>query len=121
MESGSPEAGLPIDRDMILVITLSLVLVKVHGARTISIKFLIDSHRLDKVDGHYEMQHELKDGTQLRIRCKEYDGNMMIKVLRNGTQLSYSVPVDEYVSGDLVPVSMDDFEELVAHWLNDLQ
>lgn len=106
---------------MILVTTLSQVLVSSHGAKTISIKFLIDSHRVDRVDGHYEMEHELRDGTQLRVRCKEDDGEMMFKVFRNGTQLNYSVPVDAYVSGDLVPVSMADFEELVTHWLNDLQ
>ena len=120
MESVSPEAGLPIDRDMIFVTTLSQVLVKTYGARTISIKFLIDSHRTDRVDGHYEMEHELSDGTQLRVRCKEDDGEMIVKVLRNGTQLNYSVVIDEYVSGDLIPLSMDDFEELVTHWLNDL-
>ena len=120
MDSGSPEAGLPIDRDMIFVTTLSQVLVNTHGARTISIKFLIDSHRTDRVDGHYEMEHELRDGTQLKVRCKEDDGEMIVKVLRNGTQLNYSVAVDEYITGDLVPQSMDDFEELVTHWLNDL-
>jgi len=120
MESRSPEAGMPIDRDMIFVTTLSQVLVKAHGARTISMKFLIDSHRTDRVDGHYEMEHELKDGTQLRVRCKEDDGEMIVRVFRNGTQLNYSVVISQYVSSDLVPVSMDDFEELIAHWLNDL-
>ena len=112
---------MPIDRDMILVTTLSQVLVSSHSARTISIRFVVDSQRVDKVDGHYDMEHELKDGTQLRISCKENDGEMVFRVFRNGTQLNYSVPIDDYVSNDLVPISMDGFEELVSHWLNDLQ
>ncbi len=121
MVHGAPEAGLPIDRDMILVTTLSQVLVSEHGAKTISIKFVVDSQRLDRVDGHYEMEHELRDGTQLRVSCKENDGEMVFRVFRNGTQLNYSVRLDGYVSSDLVPVSIGDFEELVSRWLNDLQ
>ncbi len=121
MEVRSPEAGFTIDRNMILVTTLNQVLVRRHGARAISMKFLIDSSRMNGMDGHFEMEYELKDGALLRINCKEDGGEMIFRVHRNGTQLNYSVPVEVYVSDDFVPTSMSEYEDLVMHWLNDLR
>ncbi len=121
MEVRSPEAGFTIDRDMILVTTLNQVLVRKHGARAISMKFLVDSQRLNGVDGHFEMEYELKDGALLRIHCKQSEGDMIFEVHRDGTQLNYCVPIEDYVSEDFVPRSMAEFEDLVMHWLNDLQ
>ena len=121
MEVGSPEAGFTIDRNMILVTTLNQVLVRKHGARAISMKFLVDSHRMNGLDGHFEMEYELKDGALLRINCKETGSDMLFRVRRNGTQLNYSVPVDVYVSDDFVPTSMSEYEDLVMRWLNDLR
>ena len=121
MEAGSPEAGLPIERDMVFVTALNRVLVEKHGAKVVLIRFLIDSQRTSGIDGHYEMEHELKDGAMLKVHCKQSEGDMFFKVFREGTQLNYSVPVSTYVSEDLVPISPGDYEELVDHWLNDLQ
>ncbi|MCJ2533470.1 MAG: hypothetical protein LN411_06095 [Candidatus Thermoplasmatota archaeon] len=121
MEVRSPEAGFTIDRNMILVTTLNQVLVRKHGARAISMKFLVDSSRANCMDGHFEMEYELKDGALLRINCKENGDDMIFKVRRNGTQLNYSVPVEVYVSDDFVPTSMLEYEDLVMRWLNDLK
>jgi hypothetical protein len=121
MEVRSPEAGFPIDRDMILVTTLNQVLVRKHGARAISMKFLVDSQRMSGIDGHFEMEYELKDGALLRISCKQNEGGMIFEVHRDGTQLNYCVSIDEFVSEDFVPRSMSEYDDLVMHWLNDLQ
>lgn len=121
MDVGSPEAGLPIDRDTVLVVTINQVLVRSHGARFVSAKFLLDSQRVSSVDGHFELEYELKDGALLRISCKKDDEEMTFKVFRNGTQLNYSVPVKRYVSCDLVAGPMGEYEELVTRWLNDLR
>ena len=120
MEAGSPEAGLVIEEDTILVTNLNRVLVEKHGAKAILIKFLIDSQKLNGIDGHYEMEHELKDGAMLRVHCKRAGDDMVFKVFREGTQLNYSVPIERFVSEDLVPISQNEYEDLVSHWLNDL-
>ena len=121
MEVRSPEAGFTIDRNMILVTTLNQVLVRNHGARAISMKFLVDSQRTNGMDGHFEMEYELKDGALLRINCKQSNEDMIFKVRRNGTQLNYCVPTDAFVSEDFVPTSLSEYEDLVMHWLHDLQ
>jgi hypothetical protein len=121
MDIGCPEAGLPIDRDTVIIVTVNQVLVRSHGARFVSAKFLVDSQRVSVVDGHFELEYELKDGTLLRVHCKKVDEDMTFKVFRNGTQLNYSVPVKRYVSCDLVAGPMKEYEELVTRWLNDLR
>ncbi|UCE45060.1 MAG: hypothetical protein JSU93_06655 [Methanobacteriota archaeon] len=120
MDIGCPEAGLPVDRDTVLVVTINQVLVRSHGARFVSAKFLLDSQRVTTVDGHFELEYELKDGALLRIRCKKTDEEITFKVFRNGTQLNYSVPVKQFVSCDLIPGPIEEYEELVTRWLNDL-
>ena len=121
MDVGCPEAGLPVDRDTVMVVTINQVLVRSHGARFVSAKFLVDSQRVSMVDGHFELTYELKDGAFLRVSCKITDEHMTFKVFRNGTQLNYSVPVERYVSCDLVPGPIREYEELIMRWLNDLR
>ncbi len=121
MDVGCPEAGLPMDRDMVMVVTINQSLVRSHGARFVSAKFLVDSQRTSAVDGHFELEYELKDGTRLRVHCKKVDEEMTFKVFRNGTQLNYTVPVKKYVSCDLVAGQSEEYEELISRWLNDLK
>ena len=121
MDVGCPEAGLIIDRDAVFVMTINRVLVREHAARFISAKFLLDSQRPNRVDGHFELEYELKDGTLLRVNCKLIDEEMTFRVFRNGTQLNYSVPVKEFVSCDLVAGAVESYEELVTRWLTDLK
>ena len=119
MEVRAPEAGLQISRDTALVLTANQVLVTQHGARPITVKFLIDSQRLNGVDGHYEAEYELKNGSYLGLYFKQVKDDIMIRVRRGKSQLSYSVRIDRFVDEDLMPVSMSEFEDLVHHWLND--
>lgn len=121
MEVRSPEAGFTIDCSMIFVTTLNEVLVRNHGARVISMKFLVDSQRLNGIDGHFEMEYELKDGALLRVNCKQDGEDMIFRVRRNGTQLNYCVRIGAFVSEDLVSTSLSEYEDLVMHWLHDLQ
>ena len=121
MDVGCPEAGLLIDRDTVLVVAINRVLVKSHAARFISAKFLLDSQRANAIDGHFELEYELKDGTHLRVSCKMVDEEVAFRVFRNGTQLNYSVPVKQFVSCDLVAGPVEQYEELVTRWLNDLK
>ncbi|MDH3365721.1 MAG: hypothetical protein OEM29_06960 [Thermoplasmata archaeon] len=121
MDVGCPEAGLQIDRDTVIIVTINQSLVRSHGARFVSAKFLVDSQRVSTVDGHFELEYELKDGALLRIHCKKVDEEMTFKVFRNGTQLNYSVPIKRYVSCDLVAGPTEEYEELVTRWLNDLK
>ncbi len=119
MEVRAPEAGLPIDRGCAFVIVLNQVLVQKFGARPISIKFLIDSQRLNGVDGHYEAEYELRNGANLKVHCKQVKDDMMFRVSRGSNLLSYSVKLGKYVNDDLVPISMAECEDLVSHWLKD--
>jgi len=115
----APEAGLPIDRDLILVTTLHRILVGNHRAKPIRLKFIVDSQRVNGVDGHYEAEYELLDGTGLRLFCKQSRDDMMFKVTRGRSQLNYSVKLAKYVNEDLMAINMRDCEDLVSHWLND--
>lgn len=119
MEVNAPEAGMPIERDMIVVIGLHQVIVRRHGARPIRLKFLLDSQRQRSIDGHFEMEYELVDGSTLKVYCKLQGRSMLFKVSRGAGQLNYSVDIDKYVDEDLVPLSMPDYEDMVRHWLSD--
>ena len=119
MEVRAPEAGLQISRDTALVLIANQVLVTGHGARPITVKFLVDSQRVNGVDGHYEAEYELNNGTYLGLHFKQVKDDITIRVRRGKSQLSYSVRIDKYVDEDLMPISMSDFTDLVHHWLND--
>ncbi len=119
MEVKALDAGLPLDRDIILVVSLHETLVRTYGARPISIKFLVDSQRRNSVDGHYEAEYELPGGLQMKLFCKLVGDNMVVKVDRGGGQLSYSINIDRYVDDDLMPIPSTEYDDLVSHWVND--
>jgi hypothetical protein len=117
MDVRSPEAGLPIDKDMALVMKIHDVLVSEFGAHPIMLKFLIDSQRLDGVDGHYEAEYELKSGGSLKFTCKQVRKDMIFRVSLGKGQLNYSVELGKYINDDLMAVSIFDIRELVDQWL----
>ncbi len=119
MEVRAPEAGLPIDRDMILMMTVHQVLVRERGARPIRLKFLVDSQRLNGIDGHYESEYELENGTVFRVWCKLSGDDVLFKIRRGPRQMNYTVALDRFVDDDLMPTSMDEYETLVEHWMSD--
>lgn len=119
MEVRAPQAGLSIDRDLIFVTNLHRVLVEGHGAKPIMLKFLIDSQRVNGINGHYEAEYELADGVVMRIYFKQSNDDMMFRVTRGRGQLNYSVKLAKYVNDDLLPINPEDYEDLVTHWLRD--
>ncbi len=119
MEVNAPEAGLPIERDMVAGRGLHQVIVRRHGARPIRLRFVLDSQRARGIDGHFEMEYELVDGSTLKVYCKLQGRSMLFKVTRGAGQLNYSVDIDKYVDEDLVPLSIPDYEDMVRHWLSD--
>lgn len=119
MEVRAPEAGLYIDRDMVVVMTLHGVLVSKHRARPLALKFLVDSQQDTGVDGHFEGEYELPGGEMLKVFCKKMRDDMVFTVRRGRSQLSYSVKLSQYVNDDLLPVNMEEYEDLVKHWLED--
>jgi hypothetical protein len=44
---------------------------------------------------------------------------MMFRVTRERGQLNYSVKLARYVNEDLIAINIEDYEDLVTHWLND--
>ena len=119
MEVKAPEAGLPIDKDLILVVAFHEALVRKHGAKPIALKFLLDSQRSDGVDGHYEAEYEMRGGRPLKLRYKRVKNEMVIKVDKGRGQMSYSINIDRCVDEDLVPIPTHECDELVAQWVSD--
>lgn len=118
MEVRAPEAGLPIDKDLTFVMAVNQVLVAGFGARPVMIRFLVDSQRVDTVDGHFEAEYETRSGSSLRLHMKHSNGSMVIRVSLDKGQYNYSVEIDRYVTDDLVPVDLHEFEELVSDWFS---
>jgi hypothetical protein len=119
MEVKAPEAGLPIDKDLILVVAFHEALVRKHGAKPIALKFLLDSQRFDGVDGHYEAEYEMRGGRSLKLRYKRVKNDMVIKVDKGRGQMSYTINIDRCVDEDLVTVPTCECDDLVAHWVSD--
>lgn len=119
MEVKAPVAGLPIDKDLILVVAFHEALVRKHGAKPITLKFLLDSQRSDGVDGHYEAEYEMRDGRPLKLRYKRVKNEMVIKVDKGRGQMSYSINIDRCVDEDLVSIPTHECDDLVAHWVSD--
>jgi hypothetical protein len=117
MDVRSPEAGLPIDKDMVLVLKIHEVLIGEMGAKHVALKFLIDSQRAFGVDGHYEAEYELKDGGSLTFMCKQVKKDMIFRVSMGKGQMSYAVDLDKYVSDDLMVKSIFDVKELLETWM----
>lgn len=119
MEVRAPEAGLPIDRDMVLVMTIHGVLVAAHKAKHVMLRFVVDSQRMTGIDGHFEAEYEMPGGEMMKVFCKQMRDDMIFSVTRGRSQLNYSVKLTKFVNDDLLAVNMKDYEELVRHWLND--
>jgi hypothetical protein len=119
MEFKATEAGLPIEKDLILVLAFHEELVKKHGAKPIALKFLVDSQRSDGVDGHYEAEYEMRGGRSLKLRFKLVKKEMVIKVDLGRGQMSYAINIDRCVNEDLVHTPNREFDDLVAHWVSD--
>ena len=119
MEVRAPQAGLPIDRDMIFVTTLHKVLVGNHSAKPILLKFLIDSQRVNGINGHFEAEYEFADGAVIRLYFKQANEDMMFRVTKERGQLNYSVKLAKYVNEDLIALNTEDYEDLVTQLLND--
>jgi len=112
----APEAGLPIDKDLAFVLAINQVLVAEFGARPVLVKFLLDSQRMNGVDGHYEAEYETRSGQALRLYMKHSGRSMAIRVGIGRAQFNYSVDIDRYVTDDLVPTDIVEFRELVSDW-----
>ena len=119
MEVRAPQAGLPIDRDMIFVTTLHRILVEHHSAKPILLKFLIDSQRVNGINGHFEAEYEFANGTVIRLYLKQSNDDMMFKVTKERGQLNYSVKLAKYVNEDLIALNIEDYEDLVTQLLKD--
>ena len=119
MEVRAPQAGLPIDRDMIFVTTLHKVLVGNHSAKPILLKFLIDSQRVNGINGHFEAEYEFADGAVIRLYFKQVNEDMMFRVTKERGQLNYSVKLAKYVNEDLIALNTEDYEDLVTQLLKD--
>jgi hypothetical protein len=119
MEVRAPEAGLPIDRDMVLVITIHRILVTAHKAKPVMLRFVVDSQRMTGIDGHFEAEYELPGGEALKVFCKQMRDDMIFSVNRGKSQLNYNVKITKFVNDDLLSINNKDYEELVRHWLRD--
>lgn len=119
MEVRAPEAGLPLDKDLILVIALHETLVRNHGAKPIAMKFLLDSQRSDGVDGHYETEYEIKGGRVLKLFFKRVRNDMIVKVDKGRGQMSYSINIDRCVDEDLMPTPTKEYDDLASQWVSD--
>jgi hypothetical protein len=119
MEVRAPQAGLPIDRDMVFVMTLHKVLVEGHSAKPILLKFLIDSQRVNGINGHFEAEYEFANGAVIRLYFKQANEDMMFRVTKERGQLNYSVKLAKYVNDDLIALNAGDYEALVTQLLKD--
>jgi hypothetical protein len=117
MEVRSPEAGMTIDKDMVLVMKIHEVLVGEMGAKPLALKFLIDSQRVFGVDGHYEAEYMLKEGGSLIFMCKQIKKDMIFRVSMGRGQMNYAVEMDKFVGDDLMIKSIFDIKELIEQWM----
>ncbi len=117
MEVRSPEAGMTIDKDLVLVMKIHEVLVGEMGAKPLALKFLIDAQRVFGVDGHYEAEYELKEGGSLIYMCKQIKKDMIFRVSFGKGQMNYAVELDKFVGDDLIVKSIFDVKELVEQWM----
>lgn len=119
MDFRAPEAGLPLDKEMMMVVSVHQALVGKYGARPIALKFLLDSQRSDGVDGHFEAEYELFSGTNIRLNIKRVKGEMVVKVMKGRGQVNYSVNIDKCVNDDLMPIQSKELDDLVSRWVNE--
>ncbi len=117
MDVGAPEAGLPIGKDMIAVLGMHEVLVRKYEASPIKLKFVLDSQRRERVDGHFEMEYEFSSGSELSIRAKLNGNDMVFEIYKARGRFNFSIDIRKCVSDDLVPISKSEYEDMVAHWL----
>ena len=117
MDVRYPEAGMPINKDMVLVMKIHELLVGEFGARPISLKYVIDSQRTSGFDGHYEAEYELKSGQTLKFMCKLVKTDMIFRVIMGMNQLSYALDLNKLVDDNLMPVSILDIRELLDKWM----
>ncbi len=117
MEAGVEEAGMPIDKDMVLVMKIHETLVGELGARPITLKYVVDSQRMNGGNGHYEAEYEFKSGPNLKFMCKLVRRDMIFRVMLGPRQLNYAIDLNKLIDDDLMPRSYLDIRELVDQWM----
>jgi hypothetical protein len=117
MEVGAEVAGMPIDKDMVLVIKIHETLVGELGARPITLKYVVDSQRANGVGGHYEAEYEFKSGPNLKFMCKLVRRDLIFRVMLGPRQLNYAIDLNKLIDDNLMPISYLDIRELVEQWL----
>ena len=117
MDVRPAEAGMTIDKDMILVLKIHELLVQEYGAHPVTLKYVLDSQRANGMDGHYEAEYDFRNGKTLKFMCKLVRRDMIFRVMAGMNQLNYALDLNKMVDDDLIPVSMLDIRELVDQWM----
>ena len=115
LEEEDDEDSISLDKEIVFIVKLHETLVSGFDVSPISISMRSDPD-LGFSDGDFFMEYDLGYGDTLIVTCKREGGNMLITLSSSGKESDYSVPLDQYVDDDFMPVVDEEYSKLVQDW-----
>jgi len=109
------EGSIPLDKEIVFVVKLHETLVSGFDVSPVSISMRSDPD-FGFSGGDFLMEYDLGYGDTLIVTCKREGGTMLISLSSSGKESDYSVPLDQYVDDDFMPVVDEEYAKLVQDW-----
>ncbi len=107
--------NIPLDKEMVFIVKLHETLVSNFEVSPISMTLRVNPD-VGPDEKEFILLYDLGYGDSLRMECIREGGNMMITLISNDREVSYSVPIDSFVDDDLMPVADEEYARLVQGW-----
>lgn len=111
----SEEGVLHLDKEIVFISKIHEMLVKNFEVSPVSISLREDPDiGLEGAD--FALDYDLGFGDSLNLICRREGGNMLVTLISNEREINHSVPLDEYIDDDFMPVGDEEFASLVQSW-----
>jgi hypothetical protein len=114
-EEDDDEGRVSLDKEIVFIVKLHETLVSGFDVSPVSISMRRDPD-FGFSGGDFLLEYDLGYGDTLIVACKREGGNMLISLSSSGKEFDSSVPLDQYVDDDFMPVVDEEFTRLVQDW-----
>ena len=109
------DAMSPIDKEMVFIVKIHETLVTNFEVSPVAMSLREDPD-LGAKGADFVLDYDLGYGEELSIVCRREGGNMLVTLFSNEREINHTVPLDEYIDDDFMPVADEEFTKLVQNW-----
>jgi hypothetical protein len=105
----------PFDKELVFIVKMHEILVTTFEVSPVAINLREDPD-IGVSGADFILDYDLGFGEELSIVCRREGGNMTVTLFSNDREIDHTVPLDEYVDDDFMPVADEEFTKLVHSW-----